>query len=152
VRVIVAHCAALGIGVDLDRGRAGPRRSNFELFARLMDEPAHAGLLHGDLSAVTQVNRVHAGLSRLLARDDWHPRLLFGTDYPLPGVIPLSSTRQLVRARLLAPADAPVLDEIRGYNPLLFDFVLKRRLAAGPARFARDVFRTRPYFTRPLTS
>jgi mannonate dehydratase len=143
VRVIVAHCAALGSGVDLDRGPAGPRRPNFELFARLMDEPRYAELLRGDLSAVTQVNRVHGGLARMLTREDWHPRLLFGTDYPLPGVMPLSSTAQLVRARLLAPAEAPVLDEIRGHNPLLFDFVLKRRLRASGTGFAADVFRTR---------
>ena len=29
--------------------------------------------------------------------------------------------------------------------PLLFDFVLKRRLRAGTARFGTDAFRTRPH-------
>jgi mannonate dehydratase len=41
----------------------------------------------------------------------------------------------------------PVLVEIRRYNPLLFDFVLKRRLTAGGRRFAPSVFETRGFFT-----
>ena len=42
VRVVVAHCASLGSGVDLDRGESGPMVPNFELFARLMDDPRYA--------------------------------------------------------------------------------------------------------------
>src|SRR5262249_16344187 len=81
---------------------------------------------------------------RLLEREDWHGRLLFGTDYPLPGVLPLISVNGLVDAGLLPAAEVPVLNEIRRHNPLLFDFVLKRRLAAGGEPVAAHGVPTRP--------
>ena len=68
-----------------------------------MDEPRYAGNLAGDISAVAQFNRVDV-LVTLLARRDWHPRLLNGSDYPLPGVMPLISLPQLVERGLLDPA------------------------------------------------
>ncbi|HEY8554984.1 MAG TPA: hypothetical protein VIL43_10645, partial [Burkholderiales bacterium] len=146
VRVVVAHCASVGSDVDLDAGPNGPARSSFELFARLMDEPRYHGLLYGDVSAVTQVNRSATVLQRLIERTDWHARLLNGSDYPLPGVMPLVSVRRLIDRGLLEAAAAPVLKAIRGYNPLLFDFVLKRNLRAGGKAFAPSVFHTRDFF------
>jgi mannonate dehydratase len=41
-----------------------------------------------------------------------------------------------------------VLSEIRRYNALLFDFVLKRHLVVAGKRFAASVFETRPFFSR----
>ena len=69
VRVVVAHCASLGMGRDLDRPDP-PLVDNFALFARLMDEPRHRANLRGDISAVTQGNRMDviecaAGAARL---------------------------------------------------------------------------------------
>jgi len=148
VRVIVAHCATLGSGVDLDRGASGPRVPNFALFGRLMDDPRYGALLHGDISAIVQRNRAAEALPALLVRADWHPRLLWGSDYPLPGVMPLISVRSLADRGLLAAADVPVLLEIRRHNPVLFDFVLKRRLAADGARFGPRVFEARAHFGR----
>ncbi len=101
VRVIVAHCASLGAGQDLDRGSAGPLVANFALFARLMDSPAHDGRVFGDISAVTQGNRIDA-LATLIERGDWHSRLLNGSDYPLPGILPLVSPDLLAERGLLA--------------------------------------------------
>src|SRR4030095_2793026 len=83
VRVIVAHCATRGSGVDLDRGSSGPRVPNFALFGRLMDEARYGALLHGDISAIVQRTRAAEALPALLVRADWHPRLLWGSDYPL---------------------------------------------------------------------
>jgi mannonate dehydratase len=148
VRVVVAHCASLGMGADLDRGGT-QMVPNFELFARLMDDPRYARNVAGDISAVTQGNRVDV-VAALLARRDWHARLLNGSDYPLPGVLPLVSLPALVERRLLDPAAAPLLREIRDHNVLLFDFVLKRSLASDGAGFAREVFETRPYFDNAL--
>jgi uncharacterized protein len=145
VRVIVAHCASLGAGRDLDVGAGGPLVPNFQLFARLMDSPAHAGHVFGDISAVTQGNRIEA-LTQLIVRRDWHPRLLNGSDYPLPGILPLVSPDLIAERGLLPPAAVPVLREIREHNALLFDFVLKRSLEAGGMRFERSVFETRPFF------
>lgn len=152
VRVIVAHCATFGRGRDLDRGPRGPERPNFELFARLMAEPRYEGRLWGDISSIAQVNRVGQGLDRILRRREWHPRLLNGSDYPLPGVLPVVSLGQLVARDLLPAAEARVLAEIRPYNPLLFDFVLKRRLRSGGRGFGPEVFHTRRHFRRSVKS
>ena len=148
VRVIVAHCASLGRGVDLDRGPGGPLVPNFELFARLMAEPRYGRLLYGDVSAIVQRNRIGECLPALLERSDWHDRLLFGSDYPLPGVIPLISVGRLTDLGLLDPRDTPVLVELRRHNPLLFDFVLKRRLVWQGKRLGARVFETRRVFER----
>jgi mannonate dehydratase len=149
VRVIVAHCATLGSGVDLDKGRHGPAVRNFELFARLMDEPRYGARLHGDLSAIVQRNRAGDALPALLRRADWHGRLLWGSDYPLPGVMPLISVAGLSERGWLPASEVPVIVEIRRHNPVLFDLVLKRRLAFEGARFAPQVFETRPRLERP---
>lgn len=151
VRVVVAHCASIGDDVDLDRGAAGPRLPSFELFARLLAEPRHGGRLFADISAITQRNRSLAVLRQIVAHDDWHPRLLNGSDYPLPGVLPLFSPRELSEAGLLAAEAAPVLDAIQQHNPLLFDFVLKRHLRVGGQRLSADIFHTRDFFLRRTT-
>jgi mannonate dehydratase len=76
----------------------------------------------------------------VLERSDWHPRLLHGSDHPLPGVMPPFSTAALVKEGLLADEDQAPLQSIREYNPLLFDFVLKRRLRSGATRLPASVF------------
>ena len=148
VRIVVAHCASLGAGRDLDT-RESSLVPNFDLFARLMDEPRYTGNLAGDISAVTQGNRMNVAAT-LLARRDWHARLLNGSDYPLPGVLPLISLPALVERELLDPAAVALLREIRDHNALLFDFVLKRSLVNNGAGFARSVFETRPFFASPV--
>ena len=146
VRVVVAHCASVGHDVDLDRGENGPAAESFALFTRLMDDPRFHGRLHGDISAVAQINRPAANLRRILERDDWHARLLNGSDYPLPGVLPLISVERLIAHGLLDASVAGPLQEIRAHNALLFDLVLKRLLHAGPKRFDAAAFETREFF------
>ena len=68
-----------------------------------MDEPDYGKQLYGDISAMTQSNRATEVLVKLLERADWHARLLNGSDYPLPGVMPIFSVRELVARGLLAP-------------------------------------------------
>jgi mannonate dehydratase len=145
VRVIAAHCASLGHALDTDR-RSAPRVPAFELFARLMDERAHEALLLGDISAVFQINRKVDIARRLLERDDWQPRLLHGSDYPLPGIPVLTRPRRLVDAGLLDAAAVPLLVTIREHNPLLFDFVLKRSLRWNGRALSITVFETRRHF------
>jgi predicted TIM-barrel fold metal-dependent hydrolase len=146
VRVIVAHCASLGENIDIDRGANGPRVEAFELFQRLMEEPRYQGRLFGEISAVIQANRIESALAELIRRVEWHPRLIDGSDYPLPGVVPIISLRRFVRQRFLTEAQAQVLSEIRRYNALLFDFVLKRSLVSGGQRFMPVVFESRRVF------
>lgn len=149
VRVVVAHCASLGLARDLDRGASGPIASAFSLFARMMDEPAHAERLMGDLSAITLGNRGEEVVATLIARTDWHARLVNGSDYPLPGVLPLVALDRFVARGMLAAAAVPVLRGIRDHNAILFDFVLKRALHARgreAARFPAAVFESRRHF------
>lgn len=149
VRVIVAHCASLGTGIDLDRGPDGPELSNFALFARLMDEPAHVRNLFGEISTVTQTNRRPEVLETLIGRADWQPRLIHGSDYPLPGIVPLVSPGWFADLGWLDDAQAELLRAVRRHNPLLFDFLLKRMLRIRGRGFAPEVFMTRQHFERP---
>lgn len=143
VRAIVAHCASMGRYVDTDRGAKGPTRTSFDLFARMMDEPAYEGLLMADISALTQINRAGIPLRTVIERDDWHPRLLNGTDYPLPGVMPLFSLHKLAADGYLEEGDIPLLITVRRHNPLLFDIALKRRLRWQGKAISKQVFESR---------
>ena len=60
--------------------------------------------------------------------------------------MPLINVHAIAGRGLLDPREVPVIVEIRRHNPILFDFVLKRRLAADGRRFAPGVFETREYF------
>ena len=146
VRVVIAHCATLGSSEDLDVGPNGPVHENFVFFSRLMDEPRYLGRLFGDVSAVAQRNRAGPALARLLERKEWHARLLNGSDYPLPGILPLFSIENLVAEGFLTRAVGKVLRETREHNPLLFDFVLKRHLRSNGHGFEARVFETREFF------
>ncbi|MFQ5993841.1 MAG: amidohydrolase family protein [Acidiferrobacterales bacterium] len=146
VRVIVAHCASLGSDIDLDQGSNGPQVASFELFARMMDDARYEGRLFADVSAMTQANRMGTPLRAVLARRDWHPRLVNGSDYPLPGVMPIFSMREMVAMRYITHSEADVLTEVRRYNALLFDFVLKRHIRVGDKRFQPVVFHSRRVF------
>lgn len=149
VRVVMAHCASLGRAVDLD-ARSQPRVAAFDLFVRLMKEQMSNGrpLLWGDISALFQANRSARVWRAVLQRQDWHGRLLHGSDYPLPGVLPLYDLQALAAAGLLADSAVAPLQALRRHNPLLFDFVLKRSLRRGRDRLAADIFHTRPFFDR----
>jgi mannonate dehydratase len=113
-----------------------------------MDDPVYGPKLNGDISAMTQLNRAGPALETVLAREDWHPRLHNGSDYPLPGVMPLFSVTYMVQLGLIPQSAVPVLTEIRKHNPLLFDFVLKRHLSFKGKRFAPSVFATRSFFEK----
>ncbi|MDS4015732.1 MAG: amidohydrolase family protein, partial [Candidatus Accumulibacter sp.] len=148
VRVVVAHCASLGMAADLDRGPQAAPVACFELFTRMMGEARYASLLFADISALALRNRPPETLRVLLEREEWHARLLNGSDYPLPGVVPLILPADLA-ARGLLPASAVArLELIREHNPLLFDFVLKRHLSSNGHRFPPGVFATRRFFDR----
>lgn len=146
VRVVVAHCASLGSAVDLDRGVNGPLIPCFELFARLMHDARYEKLLFADISALTLRNRDEETLRAVLERSEWHARLLNGSDYPLPGIVPLISPRDLAERGMLPARAVAVLEVVRHHNPLLFDFLLKRHLSSRGSRFPPSVFHTRPFF------
>jgi len=146
VRVVVAHCASMGEDRDLDKGEQGPYVDSFSLFARIFEK--YEKNCFGDISAMTQRNRAGPSLARVIETAEWHARLLNGSDYPLPGLMPVFSVDYLVSLKLLPESSAPVLKEIRLHNPLLFDFVAKRTLRSNGKAFSARVFETRGFFVR----
>lgn len=149
VRVVLAHCASDGEDEDLDNGRE-PIKS-FELFTRLMDTPAYQGLVFGEISAITLFN--HAWVIKpLLERQDWHHRLLNGSDYPLPAINPLISIQQLQRDNLIDERHLQFLKTLREYNPLMFDFAIKRLIDSNGNTFATSIFETRTFFDATAVS
>jgi mannonate dehydratase len=145
VKVVVAHCASAGEDEDMDK-KTGVRRTSFELFTRLMERPEWKGRLYGDISAIVLRNRQPEVLRALLERDDWHERLLNGSDYPLPGILPLVSPNSLASHGLLAQEAVADLETLREHNPLYFDLALKRNLNWQGKFFPARVFETRTFF------
>lgn len=143
VRVVLAHCASDGHDEDLDNQHKTIK--SIELFFRLMDTPDYQTLVFGETSALTLVNHAWA-IKPILARQDLHARLLNGSDYPLPGILPLVNTQYLQGLGLLEDAHVPFLQALKHYNPLMFDFALKRLLAFDGVSFPVQTFETRAFF------
>ncbi len=146
VRVIFAHCATLGESIDLDKGDKGNSVSNLDLFGRLMDESQYQNLVYGDISAITQVNRDKDKIEKIVKRSDWHDRLLYGSDYPLPGVMPVFSPDNFYRWGHISESESELLSAVRRYNPILFDIMLKRLINVDGHQFSPAVFQTRRMF------
>ena len=109
VTVIAAHCAT----------RSGARDPDYlHSLIRMMERHHH---LYGDLSALNLPYR-SAGLVEMLRRPELHPRLLHGSDFP----VPVQPTWARMR-RLISPAEAVRARAIK--NLLARDFHLKE--AAG---------------------
>ena len=147
VRLVVAHCASMGEDRDIDHGANGKYVESFALFARLMADHRYDKNLFADISAMPQINRVPY-LVKIIEKPEWHSRLLNGSDYPLPGIIPLFSVDLFTEKGWLSKKDAVVLKQIREYNPLLFDFVLKRSVQVNGKRLSNGIFETARFFKR----
>ena len=146
VRVIVAHCASLGNATDLDKGADAEDVPCFDLFVRMMEEEKYRELLFGDISAMLQLNRLGQPLKYLLQKPQWHSRLINGSDYPLPGILPVFSLKQMLRADFLNEQQAQVLSEVRRYNPVWFDFLVKRMVRWEGHGFDNSVFENKHHF------
>ena len=125
VKIIMAHCASLGSYVDPVTGKED---TGFDIFLKMMEK--YEGLLFGEISTLTQSNRYleNDALKTILSRKDLHHRLVNGSDYPLPGINFLYRTKGLADEGFISDEEKEALNLIYSYNPLLFDFVLKRTL------------------------
>jgi hypothetical protein len=148
VKVIMAHCGTLGKNQDIE----APHKkwvSNFELFLRMMKRNEYSGLLFGDLASVAQVNRSRY-LPRLLELTQpgglLYGRILQGSDYPLTNSGFIFSPMLLAYQGLLSLQEASILHHIFRFNPLLFEFVLKRTLRHPKtgAKFPPEIFMKSP--------
>jgi hypothetical protein len=143
VKVIIAHCASLGTNIDLE----SPEKKvvdNFDLFMRLMDDPKYKANLFADISAVIQFNRDKKVLETLLTRQDLHSRLVQGSDYPLPAVNIVIRLGRLVEFGFITSKEQIILQEIYDYNPLLFEFTVKRTIRWKKIKFSDFIFMENP--------
>lgn len=146
VKVIVAHCASLGSNQDLDNLELS-NKSNFELFSRLMNDVNYQTNCLADISAINLINREVAEIKAIVENHDWHSRLLFATDYPLPGVMPIISSKNLVNNELLDPSVVSFVNQVRSHSSWLYDFLVKRFMISNGSTFSTDVFHTQRHFS-----
>jgi predicted TIM-barrel fold metal-dependent hydrolase len=141
VKIIMAHCASLNESLDLDHPENG-QVDNYQLFLRLMKEEKYKNNLWGEISAITQYNRLDSPLKSLLEHPELHKRLVNGSDYPLPGINFLIRSKNLFTLGYITKEERMAINEIYAINPLLFDFVLKRTLKHPKTKqkFAHTVF------------
>jgi len=141
VKVIMAHCASLGQNIDIEDPKK-PKVDNFDLFLRLMNDVKYTKNLMGEISAMPQANRLPRPLATILRTTRLHSRLVNGSDYPLPALNVVVRTGALESEGFINTDEKKLLDEIYDYNPLLFDFILKR-VVKDPqtgAKFKSEVF------------
>lgn len=125
VRVVALHSASDGADIDLDDPERR-RVASFDLLMRMMREPCYEGLLFGEASTLTFFNHLDKPLRALLEHPELHHRWVNGSDYPLSALNIVIRTSQLRRLGYISAEEARYLDEIYDFNPLLFDFVVKR--------------------------
>ncbi len=125
VKVIVAHSASSGTCLDIDT--AGRKEmACFDLFLRMLEEPANSGQLFGDISAILNHGHLTDPLTLLLAKPHLHQHLVYGSDHPGPSINMFIRTGELVEFGFITERERTLLNEIYEYNPLLFDLVLQR--------------------------
>lgn len=145
VKVVMAHVASLGACLEEDASLCTPGTPYIDLAIELLENPKYKDLLFADISALTQFNR-KGHLNAVLARSSIHSNLINGSDYPLPAVNFVIQTRALVNSGHITSQERQALNEIYDYNPLLFDFVLKRTLRHSETgkKFPPSVFLEHP--------
>lgn len=141
LKVIMAHCASLGMNMDTEAATPTLTK-NYKLFLRLMGEKKYEGLLFGDISGLTQINRCTKAMLTILRHKEIHHRLINGSDYPLPALNAVISTQLLVRLKYITDEERISLNEIYQVHPLLFDFAVKRTI-----RYRKTVRNFRPAFS-----
>jgi predicted TIM-barrel fold metal-dependent hydrolase len=140
VKIVAAHCATEGTSTDYDFPLAKKKTDNFELFARLMDDEKYKTNLYADISACIAIKRV-TYLNTLLDKTEWHSRLFFGSDYPVPCISFVTSTKLLWYHGLIKWNQIKTLNEIFYSNPLLYNLVVFRTLRSKKNnKFSNDIF------------
>lgn len=145
VKVVMAHVASLGECKAEDGDLCPPGTPYIDLALEMLNDPKYEGLVFADISALTQFNRMH-NLDILLATSSIHSKLINGSDYPLPAINIVIQTRALVSSGHITSSERDALNEIYDFNPLLFDFVLKRTLRHSQTgeKFPSFVFTAHP--------
>ena len=125
VTVIMAHLATLGSCEDLNDAERNV--SCFQLAIEMLEDKRYQTSLFADISAITQSNRIDK-LEAIIDMQVLHHRFINGSDYPLPAINILYKTSQLEDMGFISDRERELINEIYSYNPILFDFVLKRTI------------------------
>lgn len=143
VKIIMAHVASLGTCDDYEQGG---KKSCFDLFWRMFQDKKYEKNLFGELSGVTIHTRVGTPIDTLLEHPEYHKRIVNGSDYPLPAINILYRTSQFKKLGYITKEEMEMLNEIYDYNPLVFDFALKRNLKHPKSgkRFMPEAFELPP--------
>jgi len=129
VKVVMAHVASLGACKDVEvaAGVCKADEDYIDIAINMMKQARYKNNLFADISALTQYNRQH-NISKVILETEIHDRLINGSDYPLPAVNIVIRTGQLYDQGYITETERDQLNEIYDYNPLLFDYVLKRTI------------------------
>jgi mannonate dehydratase len=145
VRVVMLHAARAGW--ERQPGPDGRKKPYFDRFLEMMKR--YPNNLFGEISAVPYLG-THGRLKRLMSDPRILCRLVNGSDYPLSGIAVARPTGRLLEAGYLTWGDdknesaaqrrKAALDEIYGFNPLLFDFVMKRTIRVAGKKLPDALF------------
>lgn len=118
---------------------AGGRSYSEQFFQLLEDYPKERGLVFGELSAIPYYKTAHL-LEPTMEKG--RGRFIDGSDYPAvtPYVFVCLTLKDLRKRGYLRKEEVKALDEIFRYNPLTFDFVLKRTLRVRCEKLPREMF------------
>lgn len=143
VKIIAAHVASEGLNVDFESPNK-KKIPNYDLLIRLMKEDKYKSLLFADISAISGFKRIPF-VPSMLSSTYLHSNFIYGSDYPIPAINVVVNMKKIVNQRLITEAQAECLREIYHFNPLLFDFCLKRCFT-GPngERFPTSLFKQHP--------
>ena len=136
----------------------------FDRFMAMMEEKKYIGRLYGEISAMTLGRIVlwegsHEKLKQVIKAAQpngaLHERMLNGSDYPIPAIALLNPTRRMPEHGMITPDEGRWLDEVFAYNPLLFDFVLKRTIkntdGAALLKLPESTFFEKDFYQTPFS-
>ena len=130
IPVVVTSLASMGNCQDLEIPQevTGKSIPCFDLLWRMLQNPHYQKLLYADLAGITSYYHLGRPLTTILENPLLHERIINGSDYPLPAFNILIRTKELAKQGLISNEQRALLNEIYDFNPLLFDFVVKRTL------------------------
>lgn len=126
VKIIMAHLASLGDCHDIEA--KGEMVSCFDLFWRMFLRDEYKNNLMGEISGTTIYTRIGRPIQEVIKHPEHANRLVNGSDYPLPAINILYRTGQLEKLGFITEEEKNALNEIYQYNPILFNYVMKRTL------------------------
>ncbi len=141
VTVVMADCAGTRLFSNPQDADAQPR-PGYEWFMQLLSDSDYAENLYGDIAGLTHKKAVPEALNAMLQSPQTFSHLLYSSDYPLLAINTVVNLKELKKSGFITQEQVPDLREIYRFNPLLFDFVLKRlvRLPETDLGFPAEVF------------